>query len=56
MACPHVAGAAALVWAQFPRADFKEIKRRLMDSGDALSALNGKTVTGKRINVARALD
>lgn len=55
MACPHVAGAAALVWSQFPNADYKEIKRRLMDSGDALSALAGKTVSGKRINVERAL-
>jgi subtilisin family serine protease len=56
MACPHVAGAAALVWAQFPHADYKEIKRRIMDSGDALSALNGKTITGKRINVEHALN
>lgn len=55
MACPHVAGAAALVWSQFPNADFKEIKRRLMDSGDTLGALSGKTITGKRINVLSAL-
>jgi subtilisin family serine protease len=55
MACPHVAGAAALIWSQFPNADYKEIKRRLMDTGDALSALAGKTVSGKRINVERAL-
>jgi subtilisin family serine protease len=55
MACPHVAGAAALVWSHFPNADYKEIKRRLMDSGDALGALSGKTVTGKRINVYKAL-
>jgi subtilisin family serine protease len=55
MACPHVAGAAALIWSQFPNADYREIKRRLMDSGDALPALSGKTITGKRINVERAL-
>jgi large repetitive protein len=55
MACPHVAGAAALVWSQFPNAGYKEIKRRLMDSGDAVSALSGKTITGKRINVEAAL-
>jgi subtilisin family serine protease len=55
MACPHVAGAAALVWAHYPNADYKEIKRRLMDSGDAISALAGKTITGKRINVLNAL-
>lgn len=56
MACPHVAGAAALVWSHFPNADFKEIKRRLMDSGDSISALSGKTITGKRINVMNALN
>ncbi|MGE3261531.1 MAG: S8 family peptidase [Bacteriovoracia bacterium] len=56
MACPHVAGAAALVWSHFPNADFKEIKRRLMDSGDAVGALSGKTITGKRINVLNALN
>lgn len=55
MACPHVAGQAALVWAQYPNADFREIKRRILGSGDALSALNGKTVTGKRINVEKSL-
>lgn len=56
MACPHVAGAAALVWSQYPNADYKEIKRRLMDGGDAIGALSGKTVTGKRINVAKSLE
>jgi subtilisin family serine protease len=56
MACPHVAGEAALLWAQFPNADYKEIKRRIMDSGDALPALSGKTITGKRINVLNALN
>jgi subtilisin family serine protease len=56
MACPHVAGAAALIWAQYPNADYKEIKRRLLVSGDSIPALDGKTTTGKRINVLRALD
>jgi hypothetical protein len=55
MACPHVAGAAALIWSQFPNASYKEIKRRLMDSGDELAALAGKTISGKRINVLNAL-
>jgi subtilisin family serine protease len=56
MACPHVAGEAALIWSQYPNADYKEIKRRIMESGDPISALNGKTITGKRINVERALN
>lgn len=56
MACPHVAGAAAVVWSQFPNADYAEVKRRLMESGDPIAALDGKTVTGKRINVQRAVE
>lgn len=56
MACPHVAGAAALIWSHFPNADYKEIKRRLMQTGDSIEALAGKTVSGKRINVLKALD
>jgi len=55
MACPHVAGAAALLWAQFPNENYKQIKDRLMKFGDALPALNGKTITGKRINVEKSL-
>lgn len=55
MACPHVAGAAALLWAQFPKENYKQIKQRLMQFGDPISALNGKTVSGKRINVEKAL-
>jgi len=56
MAGPHVAGLAALLWAKFPKADYAEIKRRILSSGDPLSALDGKTVTGKRINALRALE
>lgn len=55
MAAPHVSGAAALVWAEYPDATYSEIKERLMRFGDPLSALDGKTVTGMRINVYKAL-
>jgi subtilisin family serine protease len=55
MACPHVAGAAALFWAANPNMTHKEVKARLMDSVDRLPALEGKTVTGGRINIAKAL-
>lgn len=56
MASPHVAGAAALLWAQFPNATYAEIKRRLIDSGDRLPSLAGRTISGRRINVQRALE
>lgn len=55
MACPHVAGEAALLWAQFPGASYQEIKQRIMETGDDLPALKNVTVTGKRINVANAM-
>ena len=55
MAGPHVAGAAALLWAQNPGASYAEIKRRLLNSGDVVSSLAGKTITGRRINVQRAM-
>ncbi|MEK7690062.1 MAG: S8 family peptidase, partial [Bdellovibrionota bacterium] len=55
MACPHTAGAAALVWATNPSVDYKKVKEALMNSADKVSSLVGKTVTGGRINVAKAI-
>ncbi|GAB2913870.1 S8 family serine peptidase [Rheinheimera gaetbuli] len=56
MASPHVAGAAALLWSVNPELSALEMKAILMDSGDALPALEGKTVSGKRLNLVNALD
>lgn len=56
MATPHVSGAAALVLAANPALSLSELKAVLLDSGDSLPALAGKTVTGKRLNVKNALD
>ena len=54
-ACPHTAGAAALVCATNPSVDYKKVKEALMNSSDKVSSLVGKTVTGGRINVAKAI-
>lgn len=55
MASPHVAGAAALLWSINPEITPLEMKAILMDSGDELTSLEGKTVSGKRLNLVNAL-
>jgi len=55
MACPHVAGAAALLWSKNPSWDYKKVKETLMNTVDPISALQGKTITGGRINVMSAI-
>lgn len=55
MATPHVAGAAALLLAQNPNLTLQQLKGLLIFNGDPLAALNGKTVTGRRLNIANSL-
>lgn len=56
MATPHVAGAAALILAADPTLTTADVKNILMSSGDPIAALEGKTVTGKRLNLESALN
>jgi len=55
MATPHVAGAAALLKALNPALTHLEIKNILMNSVDPLNSLYGKTVTGGRLNIHKAI-
>lgn len=55
MACPHVAGAAALLWSKNPTWTYKKVKDTLLATVDKLPSLEGKTVTGGRINLLKAL-
>lgn len=55
MASPHVTGSAALLWSVNPDLTPLEMKTILMESGDSLASLAGKTVSGKRVNLANAL-
>jgi subtilisin family serine protease len=55
MAAPHVSGVAALILALRPGASAAELKQRLLASVDRVPALAGKTVTGGRLNAARAV-
>jgi subtilisin family serine protease/PKD repeat protein len=56
MATPYVTGAAALLASIDENMTVAEMKQILMDSGDSIDALAGKTVSGKRLNVANAID
>ncbi len=55
MAAPHVAGALALLAAQFPKATPAELVGRLLGAVDALPQLSGKCLTGGRLNLFKAL-
>lgn len=54
MATPHVAGAAAFLFTKFPTATAAQIKDRILRSVDKKAVLNGKLVTGGRLNLYRA--
>ena len=55
MAAPFVSGAAALYLSKFPQAGADQVKAAILQSVDKLPTLAGKTVTGGRLNIARAL-
>ena len=55
MATPYVAAAAAMLLKQHSSWDFGDVSARLRKTGDALKALKGKTVSGKRLNIDKAL-
>jgi subtilisin family serine protease len=55
MATPVVAGVAALVLSKDPHMAVDELRRHLLNSVDKLPRLQGKVVTGGRINAARAV-
>lgn len=55
MATPVVSGVAALMLAKNPSLTVDDLRKRLMDSTDPIVKLKGKTVSGGRINAAKAL-
>ena len=55
MACPHVAGAAALVLSVAPGLTYTQLKQVLLDTTDPIPSLAGQCVTGGRLNVYNAI-
>jgi len=56
MAAPHVAGLAALLWGAKPSLTYTDVKNSILNTGDPLPSLAGKTTSGKRINAFNAID
>ncbi len=55
MACPHVAGAAAILLSKNTLLTPLQIRQTLMDSADDKAALDGRTASGGRLNLFNAL-
>lgn len=51
MACPHVAGAAALYWSAHPEKTHMQVKEAIMNSASRIAAAEGKLVTNGKLNV-----
>ncbi|MFM7148306.1 MAG: S8 family serine peptidase, partial [Gemmataceae bacterium] len=55
MATPHVAGALALVWGKDLTQTSTQVVGKILNNVDAIPSLSGKTITGGRLNVQKAL-
>jgi subtilisin family serine protease len=55
MAAPQVSGLAGLILARYPGIGLDELKGRIFNGVDVLLSLNGKVLTGGRINAHKSL-
>lgn len=55
MAAPHVSGVAALLASRVPSAGYAEIKAAILGSAETTPGLQGRTVTGGRLDASAAL-
>ncbi len=57
MACPHVAGAAALIWAQYPNLTNQQLRQIIEQNVDPYQPYGSRTIAPNagRLNVYRAL-
>jgi hypothetical protein len=56
MATPHVSGSAALLWEFDPSLTHLEVKDKIMNLAEPIDSLQGKTVTGSRLNIYNFFD
>jgi hypothetical protein len=56
MAAAAVSGGAALALAAKPSASLQELRNSLLYSGETIASLNGKTRTGKRLNLRSVIN
>ncbi len=56
MACPHVAGAAALYWSMHPEKTYKEVKEALLKSAKKIPSLSGKLVSEGKLDVKALIE
>ena len=56
MATPHVAGVAALLWSYNPASGGAAVKSAILNGADPITALEGKVLTGARLNAANSLE
>lgn len=55
MAAPVVSGIAGLIWSYNPNLTHLEVKDAILNSVDKLESLNGRVLTGGRVNAYKAL-
>ena len=51
MACPHVAGAAALYWSAHPEKNYHQVKDAILNSAVRIPAAQGKMVSNGKLSV-----
>lgn len=55
MAAPMVTGAAALIWNANPTLSAYQVKARILNNVDQLTAFSANTISGGRLNLAKAV-
>ncbi len=55
MACPHVAGAAALYWSIHPEKNWRDVKNAILNSAKPVAATQGKVASNGKLNVENLL-